>query len=317
MDSYEKDKKKNSDKLNQAGKPTVNISTEHLADDFGTVSQEIDHIIGENIQPHKMDDNIQSRDNQYTNNEYIQESNDKTFKDNKQNNIHPTDTERLIKEEDDKENDEDLFEIKYDENEKNIANSHDHTTGLKKVNNSSLIDKKHHKKISFPKIKWNKNYNRQNKKIVENQEKASLPDTQKKGFLNKKHQEKIDSIKSDINDFSTNENVNPEKINKPDKKAFNIFSKKKDIQNQSESIKQEESDYLKDSEKKEETYLQNDYPDQSIQQEQASIDQDVIKLLAITDELLGKLPEDVINEFASSEDFQLYKKVMKKYQIGN
>jgi hypothetical protein len=42
----------------------------------------------------------------------------------------------------------------------------------------------------------------------------------------------------------------------------------------------------------------------------------VLKLLAITDDLLGKLPEDVISDFASSEDFKLYKKVMDKYNIG-
>jgi hypothetical protein len=45
------------------------------------------------------------------------------------------------------------------------------------------------------------------------------------------------------------------------------------------------------------------------------IDEEVLKLLAITDELLGKLPEDVISEFAASEDFILYEKVMKKYNI--
>jgi hypothetical protein len=45
------------------------------------------------------------------------------------------------------------------------------------------------------------------------------------------------------------------------------------------------------------------------------LDDDVRKLLAITDELLGKLPEHVIEEFASSDDFALYEKIMSKYHI--
>lgn len=45
------------------------------------------------------------------------------------------------------------------------------------------------------------------------------------------------------------------------------------------------------------------------------IDEDVIHLLKITDELLGKLPEEVIEDFSQSEDFVLYEKVMKKYDI--
>jgi len=45
------------------------------------------------------------------------------------------------------------------------------------------------------------------------------------------------------------------------------------------------------------------------------LEDDVKKVLLITDELLGKLPEEVINEFAQSDDFELYKKVMDKYKI--
>jgi hypothetical protein len=35
----------------------------------------------------------------------------------------------------------------------------------------------------------------------------------------------------------------------------------------------------------------------------------------MTDALLGELPEDVINRFMQSEDFELYEKVMNKYKI--
>jgi len=49
--------------------------------------------------------------------------------------------------------------------------------------------------------------------------------------------------------------------------------------------------------------------------DQQTLDDDVRKLLAITDDLLTKLPEHVIEDFASSEDFALYQKVMSKYNI--
>jgi hypothetical protein len=49
--------------------------------------------------------------------------------------------------------------------------------------------------------------------------------------------------------------------------------------------------------------------------EDGTVDEEVIQLLKITDDLLGKLPEDVIEEFSQSEDFSLYEKVMKKYEI--
>lgn len=43
-------------------------------------------------------------------------------------------------------------------------------------------------------------------------------------------------------------------------------------------------------------------------------DEDLIKVLQITDELLGHLPDDIIDEFTQSEDFKLYEKVMNKYK---
>lgn len=45
------------------------------------------------------------------------------------------------------------------------------------------------------------------------------------------------------------------------------------------------------------------------------LDDDVRKLLLITDKLLGKLPENVIEEFASSDDFTFYERIMNKYHI--
>jgi hypothetical protein len=43
-------------------------------------------------------------------------------------------------------------------------------------------------------------------------------------------------------------------------------------------------------------------------------DTDLIKVLLLTDELLGKLPEEVIDDFVQSDDFKLYEKVLSKYK---
>ncbi|MEM4257529.1 MAG: hypothetical protein QXL17_00010 [Candidatus Thermoplasmatota archaeon] len=45
------------------------------------------------------------------------------------------------------------------------------------------------------------------------------------------------------------------------------------------------------------------------------LDEDVKQVLMITDELLGKLPENVIEDFAQSKDFEIYERVMSKYKI--
>jgi len=44
------------------------------------------------------------------------------------------------------------------------------------------------------------------------------------------------------------------------------------------------------------------------------VDDDVIKVLLMTDDLLGNLPEEVIDKFVQSEDFKLYEKVLSKYK---
>jgi hypothetical protein len=43
-------------------------------------------------------------------------------------------------------------------------------------------------------------------------------------------------------------------------------------------------------------------------------DDDLIKVLLLTDELLGKLPEEVIDDFVQTDDFKLYEKVLSKYK---
>lgn len=53
----------------------------------------------------------------------------------------------------------------------------------------------------------------------------------------------------------------------------------------------------------------------NLEREQSVLDDDIRKVLLITDNLLEKLPEDVIDEFVQSEDFSLYEKVISKYKV--
>ncbi len=45
------------------------------------------------------------------------------------------------------------------------------------------------------------------------------------------------------------------------------------------------------------------------------IDEELIKVLHMTDSLLGELPDDILNDFVESKDYKLYEKVMNKYKI--
>jgi len=42
---------------------------------------------------------------------------------------------------------------------------------------------------------------------------------------------------------------------------------------------------------------------------------DVSKVLKITDDLLGELPESTIEKFSRSDDFELYRKVLKEHGV--
>lgn len=50
-------------------------------------------------------------------------------------------------------------------------------------------------------------------------------------------------------------------------------------------------------------------------EEKLKFEEDVKRLLKILDELLGKLPKEIVEEFASSEAYELYEKVLKRYGI--
>ena len=54
---------------------------------------------------------------------------------------------------------------------------------------------------------------------------------------------------------------------------------------------------------------------QTKMQEAAMVDDDLKKLLKVLDQMLGRLPEDVIDQFSKSEDFKLYERVLDRFKI--
>jgi hypothetical protein len=52
-----------------------------------------------------------------------------------------------------------------------------------------------------------------------------------------------------------------------------------------------------------------------MEKEDSILDENIKKVLLMTDNLLGNLPEEVIDEFVKSKDFALYEKVISKYKI--
>ena len=49
--------------------------------------------------------------------------------------------------------------------------------------------------------------------------------------------------------------------------------------------------------------------------EPIDLDSDIKKILQITDELLGELPEDVISRFMRSDEYDIYEHIINKYKI--
>jgi hypothetical protein len=109
-----------------------------------------------------------------------------------------------------------------------------------------------------------------------------------------------------------------QKLQKKEKKPLQLFRKEKKkieenkipIESKQETLGNEQQiSEIKQDPKKEE------FKEKINQPEQTFLDEDIKKLLIITDDLLSKLPDEVIDEFAKSEDFKLYSKVFNKYKL--
>ena len=112
-----------------------------------------------------------------------------------------------------------------------------------------------------------------------------------------KEQKRLKALKEKQIEEKKKKQQKAKKITKEKKPIKINFLKKKETKKEKKVIKPE----IKTTKKQPETNLQPP-------------EDDLIKAFEIIDDLLGKLPEDTIDEFARSDDFEIYEKVLSKYK---
>jgi len=87
--------------------------------------------------------------------------------------------------------------------------------------------------------------------------------------------------------------------------------KKKEEKLKLKEIKKQHKEKIPDDKKEEPNSTSSDQEEPPL----IHLDDDVRELLRITDALLGELPDEIIEQFANSKEFELYQKVLSKYRI--
>jgi trichohyalin len=168
-----------------------------------------------------------------------------------------------------------------------------------KIKEKELIQKIEEKKKEekFKKFELKK---KMKEKIVREKE-AEKARKQKDKELKRLEQEKLKQEQIKIKE--------KEKI----EKQKELERKKKKEFKHKKSEKKEVSFFKKEKEEEEKLTDVNELQ-KELEERETFLDDDVEKLIPIIDQLLEKLPDDVIEEFAQSKDFILYEKVVSKYK---
>jgi len=149
------------------------------------------------------------------------------------------------------------------------------------------------------------------KQEKEKKRKEEMKKKQKEKKLREK-KEKKEQLKKEKELKRLEKKEKEEKINKKKQKAKKQEKEKPKKEKKKFNLKfKKEKKVVKSKVKKEKPPEMKEFISKK---EKKVLDNDVEKLLPIIDELLEKLPEDVIDEFAQSKKFELYEKVMTKYK---
>jgi hypothetical protein len=112
--------------------------------------------------------------------------------------------------------------------------------------------------------------------------------------------------------------IKEEKTKQKEKKPLKLFTRAKKSE-EKHKLQSEITENSLDDEKRIDQGTEGDkeevHEEIKEKSEPTLLDEDIKKLLVITDDLLSKLPEEVIDEFSKSDDFKLYSKVFSKYKI--
>lgn len=140
--------------------------------------------------------------------------------------------------------------------------------------------------------------------------KKSLEEKEENIGKYKEELEEIDQKKNDIKkDFEYEKKIlsqEEKELKKLEKKIEKIDSKKN---KKEEKTKTEEKKQVEKTEETDEGDLIAE-----VELDEPLVDEDVKKLIPVLDELLGELPDEIIDDFANSENFELYKKVVGRYK---
>ena len=208
--------------------------------------------------------------------------------------------------------------------DKKISNSKkeiEREDSFEKIKEISSIDKKNNLRnadINIDKINKfesiienkNENFNNKSKQDEEDKDKKSKKIVRKNNdsvlkipkirFRRKKIKDEQKEIKvaekKEINSFNKNILENNSSNGKPENK--NLIEKI----DKDKKIKNKQRDNLSEL-------------NQQNKNENLLLDNDIKKVLEITDNLLGQLPEDVIDKFVNSKDFELYERVINKFKL--
>ncbi len=158
-------------------------------------------------------------------------------------------------------------------------------------------DKSNTKELTF-------NVSKKDEEIQKFEEKSDKKKNNKKRFFlfkskknkNNQNRESRDSKESELK----TQNFQNEKIKSKNKKKLLSKNKKSNKKSNDFDITKTQEDH------------KNKNGEEIIEKEKTFFDEDIKKVLLITDHLLEKLPEDVINEFIKSKDFELYERVINK-----
>lgn len=126
----------------------------------------------------------------------------------------------------------------------------------------------------------------------------------KKGKL-RKDEEEINNIVLRLHDLVDAEKQVKSEERKLSKKIEELYHKTQPILEKSDIGKEKKA---KEAEKDKDSEESSTRP----QSTDKSIDEDSKKVLLMTDELLEKLPDDVVDKFVNSPEFETYKKVLEK-----
>ena len=178
-----------------------------------------------------------------------------------------------------------------------------------------MKEEKQNEKERELQLKIKEEEKRKQEKLREHELKKKMKEGLKKEKLKEKKVEK----KVQTKEVKKQEKPKDKKVIKPDKKEKQEKPKDKKVKkpDKQEKPKDKKIKIFKKKEEQEpeplDTFIKDERPKEK-EPEISEWDEDVEQLLPIIDKLFDKLPEDVVDEFARSEDFHLYEKVLLKYK---